>query len=103
MTTELRDYRIEPGRLDDFLTGWRNGVVPLRRRFGFAIDGAWVVEDESRFIWLLSLDDAEDWDARDEAYYASSERKALEPDPARLIQHGVTAFIRPVPLGPEAD
>jgi len=29
--------------------------------------------------------DGDDWDTRDKAYYASPERKALDPDPAQWI------------------
>ena len=92
MATQLRDYRIRDGQLDRFVDEWRNGVAPLRRANGFEIPNAWTVPDEARFIWLLAHPG--DWDAfaeADAAYYASPERVALDPDPARLIeaQHNV--------------
>ncbi len=87
MATQLRDYRIRAGELDRFISEWRAGVAPLRRAHGFTIAGAWTVPEEDRFVWLL--DRAGDWDAfaeADAAYYASPDRAALDPDPARLIE-----------------
>jgi hypothetical protein len=37
-------------------------------------------------IWLLEHDDRELVEAADAAYYASPERQALQPDPARLVE-----------------
>ena len=87
MATQLRDYRIRSGELDRFAAEWSAGVAPLRRRVGFAIPAAWTVPDEDRFIWLL--EHAGNWarfEEADAAYYASPERRALDPDPARLIE-----------------
>jgi len=86
-TTELRDYTIAQGALDQFVDEWRQGVLPLRRARGYRVDGAWTVPDESRFVWLLSLDvEPAEWETRNNAYYADPAREALDPDPARLIE-----------------
>jgi len=92
MATQLRDYRIRAGELDRFVDEWRAGVAPLRRAAGFEIAGAWTIPEEDRIVWLLVHPG--EWDAfgeADAAYYASPERAALVPDPARLIeeQHNV--------------
>jgi hypothetical protein len=96
-TSQLRMYRIAEGKLQEFVDGWRSGVVPLRLKQGFTVDGAWVAEEESRFVWIVSYDGPEDWNAKDAAYYASPERKSLEPDPAKLIAESQRWLIRPVP------
>jgi NIPSNAP len=86
MATQLRNYRIADGELSSFVEEWRARIAPLRRQTGFSIDGAWTVDGESRFVWLLSFPG--DWsafEAADRAYYDSPERNALDPDPARLI------------------
>jgi hypothetical protein len=85
--TQLRDYRIRAGELDRFVEEWRTGVAPLRRARGFQIAGAWTIAEEDRFLWLLVHPGG--WEAfaeADAAYYASPERAALDPDPARLIE-----------------
>lgn len=82
MEYELRVYTIKPGRLDQFVEEWRAQVLPLRRRLGFDVRGAWTVPEEDLFVWLVGADELA---RRDAAYYESAERAALEPDPARLV------------------
>jgi len=86
VVTQLRDYRIADGGLEQFVEAWRTQLVPIRFGLGFTIDGAWTVNEDSRFLWLLTFPG--DWDAFEEAdahYFASPERKGFDPDPARLI------------------
>ncbi len=95
MTTQLRMYTINKGKMDDFVRAWRAGVYPLRTKQGFRIDGAWVLKERNQFVWLLSYDGI-DWDAKDAAYYASPERAALNPDPAQFIAHAEQWFLTDV-------
>jgi len=83
MEFQLREYTIEEGRLDDFVREWRGSVLPLRVAKGFGVLGPWVARAKSRFVWILGFDG--DLAAANEAYYASPERAAIEPDPARLV------------------
>lgn len=97
MTAELRDYLIAAGHLDDFVAAWREGVVPLRERFGFRIEGAWTIRSERRFVWILAHDAPEaEWGALNDAYYASSERAALDPDPAGWVEESRQVFVTPI-------
>ena len=97
MATQLRDYRIVEGELDRFTEEWRAHLAPLRRSIGFTIDGAWAVEGESRFVWLLSHPgDWEDFSAADERYFASPRRAEIGPDPARLIEQQSNVRLRDV-------
>ena len=87
MVTQLREYRIRPGMLDQFVEEWRARLAPLRRSLGFEIPGAWTIPAEHRFVWLLAHPDGwEAFEEADAAYFASPERKAFDPDPARLIE-----------------
>jgi hypothetical protein len=94
--SQLRTYTIRKGKMDEWIEGWRHGVVPLRRKHGFRIDGAWVAKDEDVFIWILTYDGPEEWGTKNDAYYSSHERKSLDPDPARLIVQTREMFITPV-------
>lgn len=85
---QLRMYRVQPGRMDDWVAEFRAHVRPLRESMGFTVLGPWVGEDE-RFVWLIGHDDLE---AADASYYASPERVALDPDPARQLA-GVQTFV----------
>ncbi len=99
MVTQLRIYTINKGKLDDFVKAWREGVYPLRQKFGFKIEGAWIVKERNEFVWITSYDGPEDWQTQDAAYYASPERAALNPDPAQFIAKAEHWFIMPILAG----
>ena len=82
MQFQLRDYRIKPDEMDDWIAEWSANVRPLREKFGFQIVGAWTIPQDDRFIWILARDDFEPADRR---YYDSIERRSIKPDPARHI------------------
>ena len=94
----LRIYTIRPGELEDWIAEWRTSVLPLRRRLGFDVLGAWVSEEESTFTWLLGYDGPGGIEAANEAYYASPERAALDPDPARHIAEARQLPVRALEL-----
>jgi hypothetical protein len=83
MQWQLRMYRAKDGALDAFVDEWREHLLPLRLARGFEVLGPWVTED-AQFVWILGHDDLE---AADAAYYASAERAAVDPDPARHLAH----------------
>jgi hypothetical protein len=63
---------------------------------GFTIDRADVIRETNEFVWIVSYDGPEDWEAKQAAYYGSPERKAVSPDPARHIAKARRWFIEPV-------
>ena len=83
MRFQLREYRIEESRLDDFVAEWRAGILPLRVAAGFSILGPWLEREERLFVWILGFDG--DIRSAEAAYHASPERTALSPDPGRLV------------------
>ena len=97
MVSQLRMYRAKEGELDVFIEEWRAKILPLRRRFGFKVEGVWTIRDTGDFIWILTYDGPEGFEARDAAYYASEERKAVSPDPARHLAHTDTRLMTPLP------
>jgi hypothetical protein len=96
MTTQIRVYRMRPDALEAFEREWREHVVPLRRRFGFAVLGAWASDNAQTFVWIIRHEG--DFAAADRAYYLSPERAALDPDPARHILDPHAFIARPVAL-----
>ncbi len=98
MVSQLRIYKVKPGEMDAFVREWRTGVVPLRKKFGFKVEGAWTIRKDDTFVWILTYDGPEGFEARDAAYYASPERKALTPSPARHLDSMDTRLMTPEPL-----
>ena len=91
--TQVRIFTINKGKMNDFLSAWQKGVYPLRIKSGFKIEGAWVVQEKNKFIWILSYDGPEGFEAKDSAYYASHSRTMLKPDPADYIADSEKYFI----------
>jgi len=91
---QLRVYRIADGHLADFVEEWQAAVLPLRERFGFQIE-AWTDPSESAFVWLLRYAGTGTLAEADAAYYASPERAAMDPDPARWIEETMTLTLAP--------
>jgi len=99
VATELRDYRIVEDSLDQWVEEWRTRIAPIRRELGFTIERAWKVEDEGRFVWLLTYPgDWQAFEAADRAYYDSPQRKSLDPNPARLIGEQSVAKLTEIEL-----
>lgn len=96
MTTQLRIYTINRGQLFQFAEEWQEKIRPLRLELGFRIDGAWLLEETNQFVWLLSYDGPEAWEALDDAYYISPSRLAMDPNPARLIARAEEYFVESV-------
>ena len=82
MPSQLRVYTINRGRLDDFVAAWRAGVSPLRQQFGFRVAGAWVIRERNQFVWILSYDGPQAWEAADAAYYGSPPRSSTSTAPS---------------------
>ncbi len=91
MQFQLREYIVEAGRLEDFVREWKGLVLPLRERQGFTVLGPWVEREASRFVWLVGYDG--DIREADERYYASPERAAMDPDPARLVVEATQVWL----------
>ncbi|MFF3932520.1 NIPSNAP family protein [Streptomyces hirsutus] len=86
-TTQLRTYTVRDGLLDEWVERWRGDVVPLRRKWGFGIGGAWVDRGRNQFLWLISYRGPETFAERNALYWASPEREAMCLDPGAYLLH----------------
>lgn len=96
MTTQLRTYTIRPGTMDQWVIEWKEQVKPLREKLGFEIQGAWIVPETSQFVWIMTYNGPKKWEDLDDAYFTAPERKAMDPNPARLIEKMEDQFIASV-------
>jgi NIPSNAP protein len=94
--SQLRMYRITEGKLPEFVQLWLTSVLPLRRKLGFTVDGAWTVRGEDRFVWIVSYEGEESFETKNAEYYESPERQALDPNPAELIEESQEVILSPV-------
>ncbi len=99
MITELRRYRIEPGRLEAWL---RFLAEALREHavHGIRAEYAGVDLETGTVVWLRSFDDEADRVARKAAFYDSDWWRAVESGAmADILEYDVTfldaAFVHP--------
>ncbi|MGI0091275.1 MAG: NIPSNAP family containing protein [Nitrososphaerales archaeon] len=83
---QLRIYKVKKGEMDELIKEWRENVCPLRVKFGFKVAGAWKIDSESRFVWMLEWNGPGTFQEADRAYYSSPERAAMKPDPTRHLE-----------------
>jgi hypothetical protein len=101
--SQLRRYRTTAGAATRFAEEWATSVLPLRERFGFRVRG-WLTEEADEFVWLVEHDDRAAFEAAEAAYYASPDRAALDPDPARWVVEARQQWLTPVPTsGPDRE
>ena len=99
MATQLREYRIREGSLEDFVGVWRRRILPIRESIGFTVPHAWTAGATSSFFWLLDHPgDIAAFEAADRRYHDSPERAALSPDPAELIEEQTTTWVSALEL-----
>jgi hypothetical protein len=76
-TVQLRRYRLEPGRMDDFLA-WFPALEPVRRQYGFRLLFALADRERDSFTWAVAHDgDAAEFRAVEATYNASPERREV--------------------------
>ena len=96
MEIQLRDYRILQGHMDDWVAGWKQGLVPAREREGFVILGAWADRPNHRFVWVVGYPGADGFAAAEDRYHASSERLGLDPNPSDFVESGTLDMVEAV-------
>lgn len=96
MKKQLRIYKIKSGELYHFLEEWDEKIKPLRINLGFLIPHAWVDKENNQFIWILQLENGNDWEKLEKEYFNSEERISMKPNPARNIISMENYFIEEI-------
>jgi hypothetical protein len=92
-TVQLRRYRIEPGRMADFLA-WFPTVLPVREQYGFRAVAAYADHALDTFTWAVShAGDEAAFRAAEEVYNASPERAAAFETFPRCVTEQVNGFV----------
>jgi hypothetical protein len=82
----------------EFVELFTTQVVPLRRRYGFVVEGVWTDERSNTFAWVVSHDAPDGWDAALAPYTAA--RGQIQPDPVSLLTSVSTTLVEPLALPP---
>jgi hypothetical protein len=96
MEYQLRHYRLAPGTKEQFVEEWRATVLPLRRRLGFEVLGAWEMVDADEFAWVLSWDGPEGYAVAEEHYQEVRAQEHIDPDPKRHVVESTLRIMRAV-------
>ncbi len=82
--------------MEEWLEEWREKLHPIRTKQGFRILGAWVIPELDRFLWIIKWEGKGSFEEADQEYYHSSERKTVQPNPARHLEKEEHFYIEPV-------
>ncbi|MGR2753451.1 hypothetical protein [Agromyces arachidis] len=93
-TIQLRRYLLVDGEYDAFLSWWNEWMPRVRAELGFAIEFAYGIREQNRFVWAVSAPgDVEAFRALEQAYLASTARAAaFDGVPQRIAEYDI-AFV----------
>ena len=59
--------------MESFIKFHTETSVPLQAKYGIKVEGSWVNEDNNQYIWIRNFGDAEDMEAKNNAFRESPE------------------------------
>ena len=95
MTSQLRIYTINHGMMDEWVKLFTETIVPIQEKHGIKIEGMWVSEDSTQFIWIRSFTNSEDVKAKEAAFYGSPEWNAVMDHARSHIARTVVQTMEP--------
>ncbi len=99
MVSQLRIYTINSGMMESWLKLFEEHIRPLHSKLGMPVERTWVNAEANEFVWIRSFRTAEEIAGKEEAYFASPERKALGDTPRDHITKMEVRVIEPVLVG----
>ena len=99
MVSQLRIYTINPGMMESWLKLFEETIRPVHSKLGMPVERTWVNAEANEFVWVRSFKNAEEIAGKEEAYFASPERKALGDTPQKHIAKMEVRVIEPVLVG----
>ena len=95
MTSQLRMYTINRGIMDEWVKLFTETLVPMQEKHGIKIEGIWVSEDSTQFIWIRSFANPEDVKAKEATFYGSPEWNATMDHARSHIARTVVQTMEP--------
>ena len=99
MLFELRQYRVQPGRRDDWVRVMEEQIIPFQSSQGMVIVGSFVAEeDPDLYVWIRRFDSEDERVRQYEAVYQSDHWKTnLAPLANELLEREKMVITRLLP------
>ncbi len=99
MFFELRQYRILPGKRDEWVRIMEERIIPGQTAMGATVVGSFVAtEEDDLYVWIRRFESEERFKAFSDAYYGSDEWKnELQPKAKEMIANIAVTRIEATP------
>ena len=99
MLFELRQYRVQPGRRDDWVRVMEEQIIPFQSSQGMVIVGSFVAEeDPDLYVWIRRFESEDERVRQYEAVYQSDHWKTnIAPLASELLEREKMVITRLVP------
>jgi dTDP-4-dehydrorhamnose reductase len=99
MLFELRQYRVLPGKRDDWVKMMEEHIIPFQSSKGMVIVGSWVAEeDPDQYVWIRRFEDEQERERLYEAVYQSDTwRNEIAPRVSELLDREKMVVTRLLP------
>ena len=98
MITEIRLYTINRGKLDWWLSVFRERVIPTSAQYGVHIHAAWVNRRQNEVIWVRSYESAEQLDAYNKSPERAAYIETTSPHVAKIEVREVEGVLGDLPI-----
>ena len=78
MLAQIRVYTVNRNEMDAFLRHFQEQVMPLHAQVGIPIVSTWVNRPQNEFIWVRTYADAQDRDAKGQAFLAAAREAGVQ-------------------------
>ena len=99
MFYELRQYKIHPGRMDEWIEFMEKDIIPFQVSRGMVITGSWRgEEDDTVYVWMRRFDSEAERERLYESVYQSDYWKNdVAPRVVELMDRSAIQVTRIVP------
>ena len=99
MFYELRQYRIHPGRMDEWVEFMEKDIVPFQVSKGMVITGSWRgEEDDTVYVWMRRFEsESERERLYEEVYQSDYWKNDVAPRVSELMDRAAIRVTRIVP------
>ncbi len=96
---ELRQYKILPGKMDEWIQFMEEEILPFQISKGMVVTGSYRgEEDDSIYIWMRRFENEEERERLYEAVYESDEwKEKIAPRVPELMDRSAVQVTRIVP------